>query len=132
MGGWPYRYVVPYQENVQAALDGLRKDVFEHGDYYGSAARPRTIKEAVKRSGESGTRSILDIERIAKSPACSCAAPLTSEEMARYFGGQWPTIKMVEECEDLWQDLERGMARYVLIYEGAAPKELMFIGYPFD
>ena len=132
MGGWPYQYVVPYQPNLQAALDELRKDVFERGAYYGSEARPRTIKEAVRRSGESGTRSILDIERIAKVPASSCAAPLTDEEIARYFGGQTPTIKMVEECEDLWNDLERGTARCVSIYEGGAPKELVFIGYSFD
>jgi hypothetical protein len=39
---------------------------------------------------------------------------------------------MVEECEDLWQDLERGMARYVTVAEGAGPKQLMFIGYSFD
>ena len=132
MGGWPYQYVVPYQEDPQAALDGLRKDVFERGEYYGSEARPRTIKEALRRSGDSGTRSILDIERITKDPALRCAAPLTNDEMARYFGGQTPTIKMVQDCEDLWQDLERGMARSVLIYEGAAPKEIVFIGYSFD
>jgi hypothetical protein len=132
MGGWPYQYVVPYQENLQAALDGLRKDVFERGAYYGSEARPRTIKEAVKLSGESGTRSILDIERITKAPASCCAAPLTHDEIARYFGGQTPTIKMIEECEDLWEDLERGTARCVVIQEGTGPKELVFIGYSFD
>ena len=42
MGGWPYQYVVPFPDDVQAALDALRADVFAHGDYYGSAAcRPR-------------------------------------------------------------------------------------------
>jgi hypothetical protein len=55
MGGWPYQYVVPYQEDLQAALDGLRKDVLERSEYYGSGARPRTMKEAVRRSGDSGT-----------------------------------------------------------------------------
>lgn len=94
--------------------------------------RPGSIKEAVKRSGESGTRSILDIERIAKTPASCCAALLTNEEMAHYFAGQTPMIRMVEECKDLWNDLERGMARCVLIHEGGAPKELVFVGYPFD
>ena len=123
---------MPYQANLQAALDGLRQDVFARGAYYGSETRPHTIKEAVRRSGESGTRSILDIERVTHSPALSCAAPLTSEELARYFGGQTPTIKMVEECEELWNDLERGMARCVVIGGGSAPAELMFIGYSFD
>ena len=132
MGGWPYQYVVPYQVDLQAALDGLRQDVFERGQYYGSEARPRTIKDALRRSGDSGTRSILDIERITKGPGLRCAAPLTNEEMVRYFAGQTPTIKMVEECEDLWQDLERGMARCVILHEGAAAKAIVFIGYSFD
>src|SRR6186997_2728004 len=119
MGGWRYQYVVPYQEDLQAALESLREDVFERGDYHGSEARPRTIKDALRRSGDSGTRSILDIERVTKGPDLRCAAPLTSEEVARYFEGQTPTIKLVEECDGLWQDLERGMARCVIFHEGA-------------
>ena len=132
MGGDPYQYVAPYQANLQAVLDRLRKDVFERGEYRGAEARPRTIEEAVRQSEESGTASILDIERITKTPDYSCAAPLTDEEITRYFGGQPPTVKMVEECDDLWEELERGMARYVLIYEGGVPKEVVFVGYSFD
>ena len=132
MGGRPYQYVVPYQANLQAVLERLRNDVFERGEYWGSEARPRSIAEAVRRSGESGTASILDIERISKTPRSCCAAPLTDEEIDRYFGGQPPTVKMVEECEDLWEELERGMARYVVISEGGVPKEVVFVGYSFD
>lgn len=132
MGGHAYQYAVPYQENVQAALDRLRDDVFQRGDYYGADSRPPTVKDAVRRAGESGTRSIIDIERIAKRPALRCAAPLSDDEMARYFEGQTPTIAMVEACDDLWADLERGMARYVLVHENGAPAALVFIGYSFD
>ena len=132
MGGDPYQYVAPYQANLQAVLERLRKDVFERGEYRGAEAGPRTIEEAVRRSEESGTASILDIERITKTPDLCCAAPLTDEEIERYFGGQPPTVKMVEECDDLWEELERGMARYVVIYEGGVPKEVVFVGYSFD
>jgi hypothetical protein len=132
MGGWPYQYVVAFQIDAQAALDALRADVFARGDYYGSQARPRSIKEAVDRSGESGTRSILDIERVSKSPALRRAAPLTPAEVARYFGEAKPTVRMVEECDDLWEDLERGQARYMVTYEGDVPVNLVFVGYSFD
>jgi hypothetical protein len=132
MGGWPYQYVVPFREDAQAALDALRADVFARGEYYGSEARPRNIKEAVARSGDSGTRSILDIEHVSRKPEYHRAAPLSAEELERYFGGRQPSVKMIEECEDLWQDLERGRARYVTAYEGGTPVSLVFIGYSFD
>ena len=132
MGGWPYQYVVPFQDDAQAALDALRADVFARGDYYGSETRPRNIKEAVARSGDSGTRSILDIDRVSKKPDYLRAAPLTAEETARYFGGGQPTVKMIEECEALWEELERGKARYVVAYEEGVPTELVFVGYSFD
>ena len=132
MGGWPYQYIVPFADDVQAALDALRADVFARGEYYGSEERPSSIKEAVVQSGESGTRSILDIERVSKTPAYRRAAPLTREELDRYFSGQLPSVKMIEDCEDLWQDLERGQARYLTAYEGGTPRSLVFIGYSFD
>jgi hypothetical protein len=132
MGGWPYQYVVPFQDDVQAALDMLRFEVFARGDYYGSEAHPPSITAAVARSGESGTRSILDIERVSTIPALRRAAPLTRVEAERYFGGAQPTVRMVEECDDLWRPLERGQARYVVAYEGGAPTNLVFFGYSFD
>jgi len=132
MGGWPYQYVVPFQEDVQAALDVLREDVFARGAYYGSEAHPRSIEEAVARSGESGTRSILDIERVSPRPAYRRAAPLTAAEVERYFGSAQPTVTMVEESDDLWEDLERGQARYLVVYDGGIRVNLVFVGYSFD
>ena len=132
MGGHPYQYRVPYQANLQTVLDGLRRDVFERGEYWGADARPRTIAEAVDRSGESGTRSILDIERISATPDYSCAAPLTNEELQRYFGTQTPTAGMVEGSDALWEDLDRGQARCVIVYDGGTPREIVFVGYSYD
>ena len=39
---------------------------------------------------------------------------------------------MVRESDDLWEDLERGQARYVILYEGDEPKRIFFAGYSFD
>ena len=88
--GGRYQYVVPLQDDAQAALDALRADVFARGDYYGSETRPRNIKEAVARSGDSGTRSILDIERVAKTPDYLRAAALTAEERRGHLAAASP------------------------------------------
>lgn len=39
---------------------------------------------------------------------------------------------MMHESDDFWDDLERGMARYVILFEGDSPKEIFFAGYSFD
>ena len=132
MGGHPYMYAVPFQDDVEAALQALRKDVFERGAYFLAERRPRSIKEAVDQTDETGTRSILDIERIAATPRSRHAAPFTPEELARYFGPGQPTARMVEESDDLWEELERGEARYLVTDEPDGTKQLVFVGYSFD
>ena len=131
MGGHPYRYVVDHQEDFQAALDRLRADVFRRGDYYGAHPRHKSPEAAVKASGETGTRSILDITRVQAKPDYCRAAPLTREELIRYFGTEEPALSAVEDCEDFWMDLERGMARCVVVTDAGA-KKLLFAGYSFD
>ena len=83
-------------------------------------------------TGADGTRSILDISRVSDDPDYFCAAPLSHEELERYFGTQKPTEDMVRESDDLWEDLERGQARYVILYEGDDPNGIFFAGYSFD
>ena len=36
---------------------------------------------------------------------------------------------MIEECDALWEELERGKARYVIAYEEGVPTKLVFVGY---
>lgn len=132
MGAEPYSYVVEYQPDPQAALGQLRADVFRRGAYFGSDRSPRSPEEALRSTGETGTRSILDIARIAPQPAHGCAAALSSTELQRYFGTLTPTVAMVEECDQLWDDLERGKARYVVAYDQGEPRHFVFVGYSFD
>ena len=131
MGGYPYRYVVDYEPNLQAALDRLRAEVFRRGEYYGADRKYRSPEAAVKASGETGTRSILDITKVQAKPDYCRAAPLTQEELIRYFAAEEPTLAMVEACEAFWMDLERGMARCVVVVDDRA-KKLLFAGYSFD
>jgi len=131
VGGYPYKYVVDYEPDLQAALDRLRADVFRRGDYYGAEQKPKSPEAAVKASGDSGTRSILDITRVQAKPDYSRAAPLTHDELLRYFGTDEPSLTVVEDCEPFWMDLERGMARCLVVTD-AGVKKLLFAGYSFD
>jgi hypothetical protein len=131
MGGHPYRYVVDYEQDLQAALDRLRADVFRRGEYYGADQGPKSPEAAVRASGESGTRSILDITKVVAKPDYCCAALLTRDEMLRYFGTDAPSLAMADDCESFWMDLERGMARCVIVLDDGK-KRLLFAGYSFD
>ena len=52
--------------------------------------------------------------------------------MKRYFGTLEPTVEMVQGCDDLWEELERGQARYLAVADEAGDRKLMFVGYSFD
>ena len=132
MGGEPYQYVVEYEDDVQSALEKLRRDVFRKGEFHGAERNPATPEDALQAAAEDGTRSILDIIKIVDKPDYCCAAPLSSDELIEYFGTERPTVEMVDTNEAFWEDLNRGMARYVAIYEEDKPSKLFFAGYSFD
>jgi len=131
MGGHPYQYVVEYDDDLQAALDRLRQDVFARGEYHGAERRAKTPEQALELAEETGTRSILDILKVQEEPDYCCVAPLAPDELARYFGTERPSPAAVEACDEFWEDLERGKARCVVVYDGDERK-LFFAGYSFD
>ncbi len=131
MGGHPYEYVVEYDSDLQAALDRLRQKVFREGRYYGAEQRPKTPEQALELAGETGTRSILDILKVQDEPDYCCVAPLTHEELMRYFATERPSPEAVEASEEFWEELERGQARCLTVYEADQPK-IFFAGYSFD
>jgi hypothetical protein len=132
MGAEPYSYFVPYHANVQFALDQLREEVFASGEFNGSEFGPATPEEALEMADADGTASILDILRIANTPDFFCAAPFSTAELQHYFGTDRPTREDVEQGDDYWEDMERGQARYVVVYDDGEPAELYFAGYSFD
>jgi hypothetical protein len=38
----------------------------------------------------------------------------------------------VEECDDFYDDIDRGQAVCITLYENGKPSELFFAGYSFD
>lgn len=138
---------MPYQADLQAALDGLREQEFNAGRYNpvmafikfpitpsspAPGAEHDSIEDAQEDADADGTRSILDIEAIADEPDFSVAAPFTDEELQDFFGTTQPSRAMVEGNFDLFEELERGQARYVILYADGQPSEIFFAGYSYD
>ena len=132
MGAEPYWYFVDYEEDIQSALDKLRQQVFEGGAFNGAEFNPSTPEEALEMAEEEGTRSILDIMSIVAQPDFFRAAPWSEAELGTLFGTSKPSAEMVEGNDALWDSLDRGMARYAIIYDGDKPSQIFFAGYSFD
>jgi hypothetical protein len=132
MGAEPYEYTVRYEADIQLVLDKLRAHVFEQGNYRGAELNPSTPEEALEMMDADGTASILDIERVSAEPDFCCAAPFSSSELREYFGSAQPSRSDVEQSDLFWDELERGQARYVVMYEDSAPTSIRFVGYSFD
>ncbi len=68
MGASGWSYFVPYQRDIQKALDELRERVFQSGDYFGgrpgAKRRYATIDALLRAKAEDGTHSILDVREI--------------------------------------------------------------------
>ncbi|HBQ10489.1 MAG TPA: hypothetical protein DEF51_04615 [Myxococcales bacterium] len=146
MGAQPYMYVVDYEEPLQAALDELRAREFEAGRYCPVLMFPQddpnatpgrghdTIAEAFAAAGADGTNSILDIAKIADAPDYCAAAPFDDEALVAFFGGTRPEASTFDAwpCGEAFDEISRGMARYVVGYSEGRPSKILFIGYSFD
>jgi len=108
-------------------------------------AQHASIEEAMDAAMESGTRSILDISQITSRPDYSAACPLDPDDMTKLFGSTEPTRAAVERVllqgepagegdpyELFWDRIERGQARYLVVYDGSQPSEIFFAGFSWD
>ena len=147
MGAEPWFYFVPYQSDINNALQALRRREFEAGRYNpviwmppfpvdsNSPAPGRqhaTIEEAMEAADADGTRSILDMERISDTPDDGAVVALPNEELIGLFGTDKPTREMIEENDDLFEMLERGQGVYVIAYQDDEPSQIYFAGYSYD
>ena len=140
---------MPYQQDIGAALQALRQREFEAGRYYpvmhfpsrhmppgpGSPAPGRrhdSIEEALEDADADGTRSILDIERVAEAPDYGVAARVSDDMVVALYGTAHPARAQVLAEMDFLEDIERGQAVYLVLYEGERPSEILFAGYSYD
>jgi hypothetical protein len=100
---------------------------------------PTSIETLIQWNAEDGTHSIIDIDEIAPTPSIAAAAPLSEEELRRFFGTEKPTRDMIETKKwELREFLQREMGRsrgegtYIIVYKDDEPDEIYFIGYSGD
>jgi hypothetical protein len=85
--------------------------------------KPDTIEELLEQRAESGTHSILDIQRISSVPDFGAVCPMASEDLQNLFATDKPTRKLVAER---WQGI------YFTVYRDGMPDELFFMGTSGD
>ena len=146
MGASPYWYFVPH-EDPQVALNKLRQREFRAGRYNPAirflrfpitdespapGAKHKSIGAAMLDADADGTRSILDIDHICKTPEFLGACPVADDVLTAFYGTTQPTRKQVEANMEILDEIERGHAVYVVLYEDGKPTELLFAGYSCD
>ena len=148
MGAHPYYYFVAHNADVKVALEALRQREFKAGRYHPAIRRLRfpldakspspgprhpSIEKAREAAQEEGTRSILDLDRIAATPDFCAASPLPGRDLSRLFGTDQPTRTQVEaKMDELLDQIPRGEGIYLVTYKDGAPDEIFFAGYSFD
>ncbi|MDY7090408.1 MAG: hypothetical protein SYR96_35625 [Actinomycetota bacterium] len=106
MGKSGWQYVTSYEWNLDAVLDGLRRRVFESGEYYWPPEldRPTSLEEFdAGDAPEGGTHSILDIVSVVgprDEDGWRTLRPLTAAETVRVFGTGDPTRADFERSGD--------------------------------
>jgi len=133
------------QEGETMLQWAMRVQRFLNGTASGADAeasdKPDTIDELLEEQGESGTHSILDIQRVSEEPEFGAVSPMPSEELEKLFGTAMPSRKMVEDklsstdAHDLVEHplvSERWQGVYFTIYRAGRPDELFFMGTSGD
>ncbi|HEX3046031.1 MAG TPA: hypothetical protein VHY08_14840 [Bacillota bacterium] len=147
MGAEPYWYYVKYESDINNALQKLKQQEFMAGRYNpvidfldfpivanspSPGAKHSSIQEAFNASEADGTRSILDIEKIAEKPDFCVATPLVDDIVEKIYGTKKPTREMIEKNMDFFEQVERGHCIYLILYKEGKPDEILFAGYSFD
>lgn len=143
MGATAWYYFVPYQSDIHAALEALRLDVFQRGDYEKTmdeedGETPETMDELLEWSEDAGTHSIIDImSGISYQPEAFKASPLSPADLLTAFNTTQPEHDLVEQLLSDYTlidkiQIPRWEARYFVIYRNQQPAELCFIGASGD
>lgn len=140
MGATGWVYFVPYQQNIEKAMEGLQKEVMGRGEFIGAGDAPCDDADLLEfmfqnaADGTDGTHSILDIVGgVSETPNFLCASPVARSTLLRFFGTTEPTRQQVEAKEyELEEAVERWQAQYLVIYRDGKPHELCFLGSSGD
>jgi hypothetical protein len=150
MGASGWEYLVPYQADLQAALDDLRRQVFHSGDYispvtWGLTA-PKSVEALAQQKyywqfmGENGTHSIIDVLNVVPyemgEQELRTVCAFTDEEYEDYFGSTRPTHADWDRFrgDPLFDEYVAGRwtGRAMVLWADDAPSEIAFWGYSGD
>ena len=95
---------------------------------------PRSIDESLEIAAESGTHSILDIERCSQTPRFAVAWRLQPAKLRALFGTDKPTVADLDRVgwEAAAEKLHRWQAVYFPLYDNDQPVSLVFVGCSGD
>jgi hypothetical protein len=148
--GW--EYVVPYQQDLGAALECLRREVFAAGDFVRPSSvfdlpDPASVDDLTEREeywefmGESGTHSIIDVLSVILTGSdgedYGTIRPLSETEYAGLFGtvrpgrADYEPLAGTERLHD-YVTGGRWTGRAAVLWGNAAPAEIVFWGYSGD
>ena len=152
MGASGWEYVVPYEADLQAALDGLRRQIFAAGEYISPVTWGLSVPESLDALcdterdyysqflGENGTHSIIDVAKVVPYDAGKqefgtiCA--FTNEEYEDLFDTDQPTYADYERVHEgpVWDEYVAGRwtGRAIVLWEDGTPSEIVFWGYSGD
>lgn len=147
MGASGWDYLCDHDHDVSAALERLRRKVFDDGDYFPRAMNPEyaaatgrapmphappSISALLAMQGDEGTHSILDIRHgVSATPRGGAVSPLTEAQRVEQFGTATPSC---EEVTAWMRDggfhrlLPRTSAVYVACTRDGAPLHWHFGG----
>lgn len=154
MGASAWEYVVPYQPDLGAALDALRRQVFATGDYVkpGSYSdvfhlpEPSSVDDLTEQEqywefmGISGTHTIIDVLHVVPADFIgdefATIRPLLEAECAELFGAPKPSradYTPLAGSQRLYEYVTgRWTGRAAVLWDGGTPAEIVFWGYSGD
>ncbi len=94
----------------------------------------RSIDDAVAIAGDSGTHSIIDIQKCSSRPSIGCAWPVHSRLLEKTFGTQKPLDDDVSRwtAQMLSRDLDRWQCMYFAVHRDDVPVAYYFVGSSGD
>jgi hypothetical protein len=151
VGASRWSYLVPYQPDLDRALQQLRQRAFDAGDYYWAAARCWASDDDTDRAARAlpasidalfaeestlreGTRSILDVRRVLspdEEPTGGDVEPVTAEQALRCTGTATPTRAHRSALTELVRG--RWFGRCAVLHDTTGtPSEIYFFGLSGD
>jgi len=59
-------------------------------------------------------------------------APVGDDDLQGFFGTTKPTAEDVKDCDELFDEIERGQGVYVVVYQDDEASQIFFAGYSYD